>query len=113
MIISGWICTLVLSGSSPDTMWFFTAVLAFCMVLTALSRWALAWLSHDLAFALIETLQMGIFDGIARATPGRSHQHRMGDVAATATSDAELMERFYAHMLVDYLTAFLMPGIAS
>ena len=78
MIIAGWICTLVLSGSSPDTLWFFTAVLAFCVVLTALARWALAWLSHDLAFALIETLQMGIFDGITRATPGRSNQHRMG-----------------------------------
>ncbi|WP_337024131.1 MULTISPECIES: ABC transporter ATP-binding protein [unclassified Pantoea] len=112
MIIAGWICTLVLSGSSPDTLWFFTAVLAFCVVLTALARWALAWLSHDLAFALIETLQMSIFDGIARASPGRSHKQRMGDIAATATSDAELMERFYAHMLVDYLTAFLMPGNA-
>ena len=111
-VMAGWICTLVLRNSPADTLAFYAAVVAFCVVIAALSRWALAWLSHDLAFALIETLQIEIFDGIARATPGRDHVQRTGDVAATATSDAELMERFYAHMLVDYLTAFLMPVIA-
>ncbi|MCQ5473156.1 ABC-type transport system involved in cytochrome bd biosynthesis fused ATPase/permease subunit [Pantoea sp. AN62] len=88
----------------------FTDVAGYLM-LAALAT-ALAWYSHDLAFALIETLQLGIFDGLARAAPAHIGEQRLGDIAATATRDAEMMERFYAHMLVDYLTAFLMPGLA-
>lgn len=111
-LMTGWLCTRVLAGDSPHALLFPAGVIALSVVVMSLARWALAWLSHDLAFALIETLQMGIFDGLARATPGRTGQQRLGDIAATATSDAELMERFYAHLLIDYLTAFLMPCLA-
>lgn len=111
-VIAGCICALILRHSSPHALLYSALALALCVVVTALARWALAWLSHDLAFALIETLQMGIFDGIERASPGHLNSQRTGSIAATATHDAELMERFYAHMLVDYLTAFLMPAVA-
>ncbi|WP_397324887.1 ABC transporter ATP-binding protein [Pantoea agglomerans] len=112
MVLAGWICMQVLTGASPQTVMSYAGLLLLSVIITALARWALAWLSHDLAFALIETLQLDIFDGLARGTPAYTGDKRLGDVAATATHDAELMERFYAHMLVDYLTAFLMPCIA-
>lgn len=112
IVMAGWICMSVLTGATPNTVMFYGGLLIGCVIITAVSRWALAWLSHDLAFALIETLQMDIFDGLARGTPAHTGTQSLGEVAATATSDAEFMERFYAHLLIDYLTAFVMPCIA-
>lgn len=112
LALGGWLCAQALSSPDPNQLVITIAVLAVVIILTALARWAQAWFSHDLAFALIETLQMDIYDGLVRGTPGLTHQQRLGDVAATATSDAALMERFYAHMLVDYLTALLIPFAA-
>lgn len=42
------------------------------VLFTASARWWQAWISHDLAFALIDKLQMGIYDGLERAAPGGS-----------------------------------------
>ncbi|MCL2892020.1 ABC transporter ATP-binding protein [Brenneria tiliae] len=111
LALGGWLCTLALSH--PQVGQFIKGIiaLALAVVFTSIARWAQAWFSHDLAFSLIETLQMGIYDGLERATPGHTVQRRLGDVAATATSDAELMEHFYAHMLVDYVIALVIPFV--
>src|SRR5476649_307628 len=62
--------------------------------------------------ALIEKLQMRIFDGLERAAPATVLGQRTGELAAIATHDAELMERFYAHTLADYVGAMLVPAAA-
>lgn len=112
VVLTGLLCLLVLDALPWSTLLVCAVWLAASVLLTGLARWALAWLSHDLAFALIETLQMGIFNGVARGAPVLHDSQRTGDIAASATRDASLMERFYAHMLVDYLTAFILPCIA-
>ena len=43
--------------------------LACAAIVAALGRWWQSHASHDLAFALIETLQLGIYDGLERAEP--------------------------------------------
>lgn len=112
VVLTGLFCQLALGASPLSELLILAALLAASVLLTALARWALAWFSHDLAFALIETLQMSIFDGVARGAPIIDDNPRTGDIAASATRDASLMERFYAHMLVDYMTAFILPCIA-
>ncbi len=86
--------------------------LALLVLLASGARWWQAHVSHELAFALIETLQMGIYDGLERAAPGLVDGQRTGELAAIATADAELMEHFYAHTLADYVTALVVPLVA-
>ncbi|MGP9419211.1 ABC transporter ATP-binding protein [Ewingella sp. AOP9-I1-14] len=107
--LAAWLtgCAIVtpsVSGLIPIIGWMLGLVL-----LTAAARWLQSWSSHDLAFALIEKLQIGIFDGLERAAPGRLLGQRVGDLASIATHDAELMERFYAHTLADYVGAVIVP----
>nr|WP_314423533.1 ABC transporter ATP-binding protein [uncultured Erwinia sp.] len=83
--------------------------LGLLVLCTAAVRWWQAWVSHDLAFALIEKLQMAIYDGLERSAPGTADGQRLGDLATVASADAELMERFYAHTLADYVGAIVVP----
>lgn len=85
------------------------ALLAGIVVATAGLRWWQSQQSHDLAFALIETLQIGLFDGLERSAPGFVQGRRSGDLAAAATADAAAMEHFFAHMLADCAGAVLVP----
>jgi len=112
LVLGGWLCSLALSHPPLSQLIHVIIALALIIIFTAIARWAQSWCSHDLAFSLLETLQMGIYDGLEHATPGHTGDQRLGDLAATATSDVELMERFYAHMLVDYITALVIPFAA-
>jgi ATP-binding cassette, subfamily C, bacterial CydC len=93
----------------PSGMILGFALLAIAVVVAAAARWWQAYVSHDLAFALIETLQVGIYDGLERAAPAYVLGRRTGELASVATADAELMEFFYAHMLGDYVGAAVVP----
>lgn len=108
MAISAWIVGIAVSGNTtllPEACGW----LGLLVLFTAAARWWQAWVSHDLAFALIEKLQMAIFDGLERSAPGTADGQRLGDMASVATADAELMERFYAHTLADYVGAIGVP----
>lgn len=107
MALGAWVVGLAVTGQLT-TLFAACGWLALLVVLTAAARWWQAWVSHDLAFVLIEKLQMSIFDGLERAAPS-SEERRLGDLATTATADAELMERFYAHTLADYVGAVIVP----
>ena len=83
--------------------------LAVGVLVTALAKWGQSWFGHDLAFALIEQLQLGLFDGLEKAAPRYVLGRRTGDLAGIATADAEMLEGFFAHLLGDYVGAALVP----
>jgi ATP-binding cassette subfamily C protein CydCD len=107
--IGAWIVGQAAIGAAPGALtapfWF----LAASVPIAAAARWWQSYVSHDLAFALIEVLQVGVYDGLERAAPGRVLGRRTGDLASIATADAETMEFFYAHILGDYVGAVLVP----
>ena len=83
--------------------------LAAGVLLTAAGRWGQLGFAHDFAFAMIEKIQIGIYDGISRAAPRSLLGRRAGELTSVATSDADHTEKFYAHLLGDYLGAGLVP----
>ncbi|AGK50626.1 ABC transporter family protein [Burkholderia thailandensis MSMB121] len=87
-------------------------VLAAAVAAGAGGRWWQAHVSHEFAFALIETMQIGIYDGLERAAPGSVAGRRTGELAATATRDAQAMEHFFAHTLADAIAAGVVPLLA-
>jgi len=112
LAVGGWLVGHAISGSAPENLipgfWLLTVL----VLATAAARWWQAYISHDLAFALIETLQVGIYDGLACSAPAYVLGRRTGELAAVATADAELMEMFYAHTLADYIGAIVVPLVA-
>lgn len=103
-----WIAGGVASGVRRDLMLEGMALALLC-ISTALARWWQSAVSHDLAFALIETLQIEVFDGVERSAPATVMGQRSGDIAATAVGDADAMEMFFAHLLGDYVAALAVP----
>ncbi len=109
LAIAAWLAGQALVGAGWAALQPGAWALALAVLTAALGRWWQSLASHALAFALIETLQMGIYDGLERASPARLPGQRSGDQAATATADAEFMESFYAHMLGDLVGALAVP----
>lgn len=107
--VGAWLVGSAVTGATPASLvpgfWW----LGGLVLVAAVARWWQAHVSHDLAFALIEILQVGIYDGLERAAPGYVLGQRTGELAAVATADAELMEIFYAHTLGDYIGAVIVP----
>src|SRR5665213_10231 len=84
-------------------------LLGAAVLAAALCKWWQSFISHDFAYGLIEVLQIGIYDGLERAAPAYVLGRRTGELASVATSDADLMEWFYAHVLGDYIGAVIVP----
>jgi ATP-binding cassette subfamily C protein CydCD len=107
--VGAWLVGHAVTGIEPGSLVPSFWLLGIVVVVTASARWWQAYISHDLAFALIETLQVGIYDGLERAAPGYVLGRQTGELASIATTDAELMEFFYAHTLADYVGATVVP----
>ena len=109
LAIGAWLAGKAVTGAAPASLIPGFVALGLVALLAAIARWWQAYISHDLAFALIETLQVGIYDGLERAAPGYVLGQRTGELASVATADAELMEHFYAHTVADYVGAVVVP----
>ncbi len=109
MGLGAWLVGRAATGADPHSLIPGFCWLGASAVLAAAARWWQAYVSHDFAFALIETLQVGIYDGLERAAPGYVQGRRTGELASVATGDAELMEFFYAHTMADYVAATVVP----
>jgi ATP-binding cassette subfamily C protein CydCD len=107
--LAAWIAGQAAMGAPWTALQPALGALALTALVAALSQWWQTHASHALAFALIETLQLGIYDGLERGAGNAAGPQRSGDIAATATADAELMEHFYAHMLGELSGALCVP----
>lgn len=108
-VLAAWIAGQAAMGAPWTALQPALGALALTALVAALSQWWQTHASHALAFALIETLQLGIYDGLERGAGHAAGPQRSGDIAATATADAELMEHFYAHMLGELSGALCVP----
>ena len=104
-----WLVGHAVQGAAPHTLIGAFWVLGIAVVAAASCKWWQMFISHDFAYGLIEVLQVGIYDGLERAAPAYVLGRRTGDLASVATSDADLMEWFYAHVLGDYIGAVIVP----
>ncbi|MCH8614371.1 ATP-binding cassette domain-containing protein [Arsenicicoccus dermatophilus] len=84
-------------------------------VLLALVRPVLTWhemdISHDVAYRVLARLRMALYDGYARGVPSRRAVHS-GRLAATAMSDVERLEFFYAHTVAQLAAAAVLVLVA-
>lgn len=112
LALGAWLAGLALTGA-PESLW---QPVLWGMLVSAVAgaggRWWQAHISHAFAFALIETLQVGIYDGLERAAPGGLSDTRSGEQANVALNDAQALEHFFAHTLADTIAAVVVPLLA-
>lgn len=94
----------VVDGSTPGLpVWL---LLAGLVLLRALLTWVEMDLSHALAFRVLARLRTALFDRYAVALPTRRRENT-GHAAATALTDTERLEFFYAHTVAQLVAAVL------
>jgi|GEM_PF-187920 len=93
------------------------AVLAIGLVIAVIANglftWVESWLSHVLAYRVIETLRLKVHDAIERITPAGMKRRRAGEVAGSAMADVEALEWFYAHTLGSAANAVVGPLVVT
>jgi ATP-binding cassette, subfamily C, bacterial CydC len=104
-----WLVGHAVLGTSPASLVPAFWVLGAAVLAAAACKWWQIFIAHDFAYALIELLQVGIYDGLERAAPAYVLGRRTGELASVATDDADLMEWFYAHVIGDYIGAVIVP----
>ncbi|MDQ2789760.1 MAG: ABC transporter ATP-binding protein/permease [Actinomycetota bacterium] len=87
-------------------------VLALLVIGRSAGHWAEMWIAYDLAFRLLITIRLRVYDGVERTAPGGLQDRRTGDLASGALSDVETLEWFYAHTIGNLLAAVLVPVAA-
>lgn len=87
--------------------------LVVAVIANGFFTWVESWLSHVLAYRIIESLRLRVHDAIERITPAGMKKRRAGEVAASTMSDVESLEWFYAHTLGGAINAIVSPAIMT
>jgi ABC-type transport system involved in cytochrome bd biosynthesis fused ATPase/permease subunit len=82
------------------------AALTAAVLAVGALAWSDSWLSHVLAYRVIETIRLAVHDALARLAPSGLGRRRSGETAAAAMSDAEQLEWFFAHTVAQVLAGF-------
>ncbi|MCI2956429.1 ABC transporter ATP-binding protein/permease [Agromyces atrinae] len=108
------IAAAVASGRGADpVVALLIAGLVAAVVAVALFTWIESWLSHVLAYRVIDGLRVRVYDALEAITPARSGRRRAGAVAGTALGDVETLEWFYAHTLGSAINAIVSPTLVG
>ncbi len=73
-------------------------------------HWLESWIAHDMAFRLLATLRVQLFDKLDRLAPAFLVRRRSGDLVAMATHDVEMVEYFFAHTIAPAFVAVVVPA---
>jgi ATP-binding cassette, subfamily C, bacterial CydC len=74
-------------------------LLTLLVVAVGALAWTDSWLSHVLAYRVIDTMRLAVHASLARLAPLGLGRRRSGETAAAAMSDAEQLEWFFAHTI--------------
>ncbi len=82
------------------------AALTAAVLAVGALAWSDSWLSHVLAYRVIDTIRLAVHEALARLAPSGLGRRRSGETAAAAMSDAEQLEWFFAHTVAQVLAGF-------
>jgi ATP-binding cassette subfamily C protein CydC len=85
--------------------------LAGAVVVHSVFVWGESWMSHVLAYKVLDALRLRLHDAIERISPGGMQRRRAGEVSGAAMADIESLEWFYAHTLGAAICAVAGPLI--
>ncbi|WP_156759101.1 ABC transporter ATP-binding protein [Microbacterium karelineae] len=111
--LSAAVGSAVVRGDGGGIVAALLVALAAAVIAVAAFTWIESWLSHLLAYRVIDALRMRVYDAVEKLVPTRTGRRRAGEVAGTAMGDVEVLEWFYAHTLGAGVNALATPLIAT
>lgn len=112
-VISSYVVALAVfrqEAAAPG--WWVAGIAA--VILRAVLTWHEMDISHSIAYRILASLRMALFDGFARGVPARRPGQHTGKLAATAMGDVEKLEFFYAHTVAQLVgsAVLFLAGVA-
>ncbi len=105
--------TSLVTGATDRPAVALVVVLAAAVVALAVLSWTDSWLSHVLAYRVINSLRLAVHGALARLAPLGLGRRRSGETAAAAMSDIEALEWFFAHTLAQLAAGLLAAATVS
>ncbi|AZI58967.1 ABC transporter ATP-binding protein [Nakamurella antarctica] len=91
----------VFSGHALLLVW----VIGFCVLVVAGCTYWEMYVAHDLAYVVLASLRVRLFDRLRQTLPSRTASRRSGDLSSTAVQDIESLEWIYAHVFAQIFVA--------
>ncbi len=63
--------------------------------------------THILAYKILEAMRRDVFDAVERGTPLTMLHYQSGNLSSIIMEDVESLESFFAHVMGDYIIAFI------
>ena len=88
------------------------AALVAAGVAKAIARYQEQYLGHDVAFRMLASLRVAVFNAARPLAPAALTDLSRGDLADRVMADVDRVEVFYAHTLAPVLSATVVPTLA-
>ena len=109
---SAWLVGSAITGVSVDELRPGLLLLACLLVPLAVTPWLESHLGHIAAFRILVDIRARVYAAFERLAPGYLIERRSGDLGASAISDVEQLELYFAHTLSPLIVAVTAPAAA-
>ena len=109
---SAWLVGSAIIGASVDELRPGLLLLACLLVPLAVTPWLESHLGHIAAFRILVDVRARVYAAFERLAPGYLIERRSGDLGASAISDVEQLELYFAHTLSPLIVAVTAPAAA-
>ena len=109
---SAWLVGSAIIGASVDELRPGLLLLACLLVPLAVTPWLESHLGHIAAFRILVDIRARMYAAFERLAPGYLIERRSGDLGASAISDVEQLELYFAHTLSPLIVAVTAPAAA-
>jgi ATP-binding cassette, subfamily C, bacterial CydC len=109
---AAWLVGRAVTGASAAELRPGLVLLGALVLPLAVTPWAESYLAHVAAYRVLVEVRSRVYEAFERLAPGYLLEHRSGDLGATAISDVEQLEVFFAHTLSPLVVAGTVPVAA-
>jgi ATP-binding cassette, subfamily C, bacterial CydC len=109
---SGWLVGSAARATTGTNLVPGLIVLASAVLASSVGTWGAGWFGHAFAFRYQARLRVLLYDGLERAAPRHLFGQRTGDLAAIAMGDIDVLESFFAHLMVNVTVAVAVGATA-
>ncbi|MFE0153589.1 ABC transporter ATP-binding protein [Nonomuraea sp. NPDC059007] len=110
--VGAWVVSRAITGATPGELRGGLIALGLLLPLLALTPWLESYLAHVAAFRVLSDVRGRVYAAFDRLAPGYLLERRSGDLGATAISDVEQLELWFAHTLSPLVSAATVPVAA-
>lgn len=111
LVAAAWAVGLALAGGSPAELVPVAVVVVGAVVAKAGIAWLATLVSHRLAYRVLAEIRQWVYWSLERSAPASLLRRRTGDLLSRVMSDAESLEVFYAHALINAIVGVTLPVV--